>query len=166
MKKDSIQLFDTWKFKFGDVRLNHTVLTMSFLPPTFSKNGGGTVFTGVCPHLGGYPHLADGGGVPSSFPMGGTPILPSGGYPIPSQDGGGGTPSKIRTGVPPSQVKTGLPQHTPIQVKSQVRMGGIPNWNNTACTCYAVGGMPLCIHTGGLSCFTNVFYAVAAVQTL
>ena len=75
-------------------------------------------------------------GVPPSFPMGGTPSFPVGGYPPPSRWGGypilpkgGGLvlPSKVRMGVPPYKV----------------RIEGTPNWNSTACTCYAVGGLPL-----------------------
>ena len=56
------------------------------LPPAFRRNGEGTVFTGVCPHFGGYPPSA---------------ILPNWGV-LPSQvrtvGGGGVLPSKVRTG--------------------------------------------------------------------
>ena len=33
----------------------------------------------------------------------------------------------------------------PIQVSSQFRMGGTPNWNSVACTCYTAGGMPFAL---------------------
>ena len=30
--------------------------------------------------------------------------------------------------------------------------GGTPNQNSTVCTCYTAGGIPSCLHVGGLSC--------------
>ena len=48
------------------------------------------------------------------------------GYPIPGQDGGGA----------PSQVRV-------RGTWGQGQDRGYPNQNSTACTCYAMGGMPL-----------------------
>ena len=109
----------------------------------------------VRPHTygGGYPHLANQGGM--------YPLPKSGwGMPIPGQDGGTwGIPHQ--DGAPPfrSQVRMGgypipgqdrgypLPaiskMGAPIQVQVTERGGLTPNWNNMACTCYTAGSMPL-----------------------
>ena len=106
-------------------------------------------------------HILPDWAVPPSFLMGHTPSFLTGGVlhpgqvgtPIPGQDRGYLIPGQIggpHSGqvpgleVPPSQVRMGAPQGTPYpgQVQGQGG-GGIPNWNSTACTCYAAGGMPL-----------------------
>ena len=62
------------------------------------------------------------------------------GYPIPGEDGG--TPSQVKT-----RGTLGYPHLG--QVPGQD--GGTPNWNNTACTCYMAGSMPLaCMEEGFL----------------
>ena len=113
-------------------------------PPWAKIWGEGTVFSlSVHTSLGagviplscwrmGYPHPRSGqGGYPVVGHDGGTPILgQDGGYPHPRS--GGGTPIPGQNGEypPPS--------------RSQIRTGvGYPNWNSIACTCYAVGSMPL-----------------------
>ena len=88
--------------------------------------------------MGGTPFSGhDGGGVPHS--RFGIPPIPvqvrTGGTPFPGQDREGALPLPLSVGW-----------GTPPQSRSQVRRGGGTsnwNWNSMACTCYAVGGMPL-----------------------
>ena len=101
-------------------------------------------------HLGGvYPIRLTGGHL-----TGGTPIHPDGGYSLPRS--GWGYPSQVPhpdlgRGYPPPGPGKGVPpcpdlrrgNPPPIQNRSGPRMGGTPNRNRLACTCYTAGGMPL-----------------------
>ena len=69
-----------------------------------------------------------------------------GGYPFPGP-GGGVPPSQVQVGrAGPGGEGRGYPFLGPGKgvPPSQVQVEGTtPNWNSIACTCYAVGGMPL-----------------------
>ena len=107
----------------------------------------------------GYPHPSRWGVVPLSFLTGGYlhprsevgryphPRSEAGRYPHPRSRPGWGVPH-LRSGW---LVPLGIP--CPGQVPGQDMGGGgaTPNWNSTACTCYAVDGMPLAF-IGGPSC--------------
>ena len=88
------------------------------------------VIVSVC----GSVHTAGGGGgkVTPSTDWGGPPSDPNRGIPNPSQWEGGGTLSQVTMG-----------RGTPIPGQDWGKGGGTPNWNSIACTCYAVGSMPL-----------------------
>ena len=129
--------------------------------------------------LMGVPHLSipgqDRGVPPSQVKMGGSPIPgQDGGTPIPGQNAAGYPNTRSEWGVSPSQVRMGVP--IPIQVRSQVGMGGgTPNRNTTACTFYSAGGMPLaftqedflviCAHTILHKCHHHLVWYKPALLT-
>ena len=120
--------------------MNHTVFQLDV---TDSRSW--PIFTARIPNEWGKVLFSQ-ASVCSYFGEGGTPIQLMGG--TPSLPDRGGTPHpRSGRGVPPSQVRMG--GSTPIPGQDggyphpRSGRGGTPNWNSTACTCYAAGGMPL-----------------------
>ena len=121
-------------------RFSHNILTLNFY--RVSSTSEGTVFTGVCllTFRGGGTPSGWWGVPPSQVWMGrGTPFPGLDGdtpFPVSGQEvpPAGGTPGRVhppgRGYLPP------LPGGTPPT-------RGYPHQTSTACTCYAVGGMPL-----------------------